>query len=341
MGNCQYEEIIFIKFKFENKDIILEKKTQEKTNKIKIINNIEETNENKDFINLINKIYSSLDQFSNDHICAFKMAIKQILDKICQKDDINKYTNTIENINKNKYDLNEILNLINLFKFIFSNKDKLDNYKIIYFIETINTLFKEAKIIDENELESFVDHLKNIFQIIPLPIENKENKENKLQRQINKEDKKYTLITNVESDINKKDKEKINLSNIDNNSIQNLERKESKSSAFSQYSQSSQHQILKMEEEREKKNKLIKSLMKEMVEKKTIIFYNEKENKEYPLMIPNKEKQFGNIVQLLYLDYPNLKRKLEASYTYNGEAINLENEIDIKENDKINFEYYN
>ena len=341
MGNCQSEEIISIKFKFENKDIILQKKTQEKINKIKIINNIEETNENKDFINLINKIYSSLDQFSNDHICVFKMAIKQILDKICNKDNINKYINTIENINKNKYNLDEIINLINLFKFIYSNNAKLDNYKIIYFIETINTLFKEAKIIDENELESFVDHLKNIFQSIPLSVKNKENK---LQNQNNKQDKKEDiskLKTNAESVNNKKDKEKDMVSNIDNSFIKNLERKESKSSAFSKYSESSQHQIKKMEEEREKNIKLIKSLMEGMIEKKKIIFYNEKENKEYPLTIPNKVIQFENIVELLYLNYPNLKRKLEPSYTYKGEAINLEKEIDIEENDKIIFEYYN
>ena len=81
--------------------------------------------------------------------------------------------------------------------------------------------------------------------------------------------------------------------------------------------------------------------MEGMVEKKKIIFYNEKENTEYPLMIPNKINQFENIVELLYLNYPNLKRKLEPSYTYKGEEINLEKEIDVKENDKIIFEYYN
>ena len=51
MGNCQTEEIALITFKFENKDIILEKKTQEKIKRQKIINSIEETNDNKDFIN--------------------------------------------------------------------------------------------------------------------------------------------------------------------------------------------------------------------------------------------------------------------------------------------------
>ena len=54
-----------------------------------------------------------------------------------------------------------------------------------------------------------------------------------------------------------------------------------------------------------------------------IIFYNEKENKEYPLMIPNNEKKFGTI------------------YTYENNEIKLEDKIDFEENDKIIFEYFN
>lgn len=321
MGNCKCDEITSIELKYYNRDIILEKESKEGINKITIITNIEDSNENKNFFNLINKIYINLDHFSNQNKSSIKMAIKKIIEKDCNKNDINNYLNSIENISKNKNDLTEIQNLINLFKFIYENKDKFDLNKIRYFIDTINYLLEETNILNEQELASFVDYLYKLFQII--------SKENNFQNQINKEVKEGKNIskiqTNVETENNKKDKEDKELvSNFDNSFVKNLERKESKqskSSVFSTYSKESQHQILKMEKEMEKNQLIMRSYMGQ--KNINIIFYNEKENKEYPLMIPNNEKKFGTI------------------YTYENNEIKLEDKIDFEENDKIIFEYFN
>ncbi len=321
MGNCQCDEVSTIEFKFDNRDIILLKENKDESNKITILENIEETNENKNFFNLISKIYNNLEKFSDDNKSIIKMSIKKIIEKNFSKDDIKNYLDTIDKISKNKNDFEEIKNLIDLFKFIYLDKDKFDKDKIKYFIDTINYILEENKIISEKELVSFVDYLYNNFQII--------SKETNSLIQINKEDQDGKNIskiqTNVESEKNKKE--------LDNDFDNNLERKESsqskrsyqskqsKSSVFSTYSKNSQHQILKMEKESKIKDKVIESLLDG--EKKKIIFYNENDKKEYPLMIPIKDKQFEIITELFYLKYPKQRRQLGAIYTYKTKEINL------------------
>jgi len=340
MGNCQCDEVSTIEFKFDNKDIILLKENKEESNKITILENIEETNENKNFFNLISKIYNNLEKFSDDNKSIIKMSIKKIIERICNKDDIKNYLDTIDKISKNKNDFEEIKNLIDLFKFIYLDKDKFDKDKIKYFIDTINYILEENKIISEEELVSFVDYLYNNFQII--------SKEANSLIQINKEDQDGKNIskiqTNVESEKNKKEL----VSFLDNDFDKNLERKESnqskpsyqsKSSVFSTYSKNSQHQILKMEKESKIKDKVIESLLDG--NKKKIIFYNENDKIEYPLMIPIKDKQFEIITELFYLKYPKQRRQLGATYTYKTKEIKSEDTIKFKENDIITFEYFN
>jgi len=132
----------------------------------------------------------------------------------------------------------------------------------------------------------------------------------------------------------KKDEESMINSSYGNES-KILERKESKSSNFSKYSKNSQHQILKMEKENEEKDNLIKSLIDELPKK--IIFYDEKEKKEYPLKIPNEKIQFESIIKLFFIKYRTLNQKDGGSYTYKNKTINLKDKVEINENDKIIF----
>ena len=167
----------------------------------------------------------------------------------------------------------------------------------------------------EKDITFFINHLKNIFQIKRTSIQKIQNilvtgreiseeEESSLVNLNNRMTLQGTEIVN-----GKKDEELMINSSFGNDS-KLLERKESKSSNFSKYSKNSQHQILKMEKENEEKDNLIKLLMSGLHKK--IIFYNEKEKKEYPLMIPNEEIQFESIIKLFFIKYPALNEKMEG-----------------------------
>ena len=113
------------------------------------------------------------------------------------------------------------------------------------------------------------------------------------------------------------------------------ESKSSKSSNFSKYSKNSQSQVLKLEKENEEKDNLIKLILSGLT--KDIIFYDEKEKKEYPLKIPNEEMQFETIIKLFFINYPTLKKKVGETYIYKDRTISLEDKIKINKNDKIIF----
>ena len=192
----------------------------------------------------------------------------------------------------------------------------------------------------EKDITFFINHLKNIFQIKRTSIQKIQNilvtgreiseeEESSLVNLNNRMTLQGTEIVN-----GKKDEELMINSSFGNDS-KLLERKESKSSNFSKYSKNSQHQILKMEKENEEKDNLIKLLMSGLHKK--IIFYNEKEKKEYLLMIPNEEIQFESIIKLFFIKYPTLNQKDGGSYTYKNKTINLKDKVEINENDKIIF----
>ena len=197
---------------------------------------------------------------------------------------------------------------INHLKKIFLNQDN----------KTVNNPEEQSKVIEKIQKDQ--DEEKELLE---------EKKEDNLIK-INKK------MTYQETDtvIDKKDEDRG--TNIAFGNVSKiLERKESKSSNFSKYSKDFQHQILKLEKENEAKDNLIKLFMSGLHKK--IIFYNEKEKKEYPLMIPNEEIQFESIIKLFFIKYPTLNEKDGGTYTYKNKTMSLTDKIEMNENDKIIF----
>jgi len=361
MGNCpKCDNATSIVIKYENNEVIILNEAEDKDERISIIRNIEGNSQNRKFINLLDYIYQKFEDLSDGNISFIKITIKQILESI--SNNIDRDLKLIDDFIKDKYNIKKLKSLINLFIFIYSRKDRIGNDKIIYFIESINTVLKESKtIILEKDITFFINHLKNIFQIKnkendllfnpstepfeyaseirinwtekSLPIERIQNDQVK-GREISREEEN-SLIKNNKKMTNQKNEDELIIKLSDGNDSKLLECKESKSSNFSKYSKNSQHQILKMEKENEEKENLLKLFLSGVPKK--IIFYDEKEKKEYPLMIPNEEILFESIIKLFFYSYPALKEKIGGSYTYKNKTISLKDKIEINENDKINF----
>ena len=245
MGNCPLcDNIISIKIVYENNGVIILNEEKDKVEKFPIIKNIKGNSQDRKFINLIDYIYQNNRHLSDENMSIIKITIKYILESISNNvDNINNHLKVIDDFMKDKYDIEKLKNLINLFIFIYSNKDKIENNKAIYFIESINNVLKETKTLTlEKDITFFINYLKNIFQIKNVEndqedqangIENNQEEQDKITENIQKDqikeidnseeeskikiDKKMTY-NETETNFVRKDEELVSNTVIGNNS---------------------------------------------------------------------------------------------------------------------------
>lgn len=176
--NClDFKEIVF---KLEGNDIILNISLKNGDQNKVLFKNIYVKEDLETFIEIINKIYKKIDIDNNikENINILKISIKQITSKILKEEEINRYLQSIDNVVKNKYNLEEIMEIKKLLQFIYSYKGKIDSNQRIYFIESIISLLKETKELNDEEVLICREMLKQIFLEININIINIENKDN-------------------------------------------------------------------------------------------------------------------------------------------------------------------
>lgn len=92
----------------------------------------------------------------------------------------------------------------------------------------------------------------------------------------------------------------------------------------------------------EEKNKELEEKIKQLeLQKKSniisIIFYDEKDGKEYSVEINNEEIFFEELEKKLYEKYPSLKSERKKKFTIEGENIDMISETEYNANTRINF----
>jgi len=120
MGNCpKCDNVSSIVIKYENNKVIILDEAEDKDERISIINNIEGSDQNRKFINFINLIYQKFEDLSDGNISLIKITIKQLLESIPNNEDINDDLELIDDFMKDKYDIEKLKSIINLFIFIY------------------------------------------------------------------------------------------------------------------------------------------------------------------------------------------------------------------------------
>ena len=164
------------------------------------------------------------DKNIKDNINIIKISIKRITSKILKEEEINSYLQSIDNVVKNKYNLDGILEIKKLLVFIYSNKEKINKNQKIYFIESLTSLLNETKKLRQEEIIICNENLKQIFletniDIINIENKDKDNKEKSDKNSMNN----CASATNIDNfsyqnnDLSKKLINKNNNNNISNN----------------------------------------------------------------------------------------------------------------------------
>lgn len=355
MGNkccSQNCEITFLNEKENNKNniIIIKNQNNKEEEKKTIFEGLDNEKDWKNFLEILNIIYAHIGDLSDDNKIIIKRQIKTNLSKIYKEEkDINIYLDNIDKFYKNSDDLNEIIKCIEIFKKIYSEKSKIGFDKIKCLIESIGDIlynFKNDgnKLFNEEKIEFFKTFLQDIFIInrnkdLIDEDEKEEKKEAKkkiitkivVKKTIKKVGKKNNLHAIEETD--NTDKIQRNIEAF-KNSLDN--KKEKNSSNFEKYSESSKNQIQKLEKKIMVYEEIFKICgIEEQL--KNLIFYDETRKKEYPIKVINKKMKFGNILNLLYLKYPQIEKEKINEFTVDGKQVDLESETDYDNNTRIGF----
>ena len=72
--------------------------------------------------------------------------------------------NSLDDIRRNRFNINNIKNCFNIFKFIYNNKNKIPKDKIDYLLNDIEFLLNNTKILDEPSIKIFKHFLEKIYK---------------------------------------------------------------------------------------------------------------------------------------------------------------------------------
>ena len=158
-----------IEFNYNNNKTI----TVTKANHIPeiIFENIEDSRETKEFINTINVIYENFYSIKRNNMMPINCALEAILQNISNekeiKEKMNSFKKTIDEFYYNKYEINEIKEMVEIFKIIYDKKDKINKGKLIALIETIDSVLLESsgKNFDIHHINFLKKQLYSIFNI--------------------------------------------------------------------------------------------------------------------------------------------------------------------------------
>ena len=287
MGCCLVKNISY-KFNIINSNIICTSYANDYIrNDIKIFEGIKKEKDIEDLISLVNIIVNNI-LISNCRkqkilIKELKIIFRRLFETFLSKNEISTNLEVIELFIKNGNN-DSLLNLIGIFKLIYSKKEEIKEEKLRNFICNIKFVFETNEILKEDNINKFENELNKIFfeendlnKYLNLESDNILTSDEKIEeRQKLKfidEEKILNKHLNNEENIKEKPKEKLIVGdkdiseylNIENESNiifeQNIEdhSKEkfyedlekiscSSSKSFSSYSKNSQNKIIKLEE---------------------------------------------------------------------------------------------
>ena len=220
-------------------------------------------------------------------------------------------------------------------------KIKIDIKDIIDTSNEANSLIEKETIINNNNQKEKNNNEKNIYLNESNNFEEEKNNEKEIDFQNNQNNqllKDYLLYC---------DKEEVYqsnfISNFDKESDLNSENNKNIVSQDIFLYNSSKNKNKKFEKE----EKLLKSKddnIQKDNQKITIIFYDEKENKKYPLKINlNNNEKFNLIIGKLYEKYPEFEDKPIKNFNFNKTKIKrsqLIEDLGLENNSEINIEFH-
>jgi hypothetical protein len=286
-------------------------------NETTIIENIEEIQENKEFVVIINKILKSINIFIIHILIRLKInpitkeaiidCLSQILNDFLKEDGIFSNLEKINKLNIDNKNIESIEDLISLMKTIYNKRNKIGKDTIIYFLKTIYFTLKKNNSLTNDELEFFYKKLSKIY------LEKEDDFED------NFSEEKKNDFTNIGTNPiifreDEKEQEKFKEYDCSIKSLRNS----------SSYSENSQNQIAKMKEQ-------IKDLKKEIENSKIhnenkkniqINFLDKAINKRLPIYVyVDENDKFSTIIEKFYEKYPDFEDKQIKAFTVNGKRI--------------------
>lgn len=267
---------------------------------------------------------------------------KTCVSNLIYKDEIN-----INDKNKNIKVIPEKKDVLSKEQKLYYSEDqklKIDKINTIDISYDVNSLIEKKSIINNNNQKEKDNNEKNIYlnesNKILINFEEEKNNEKEIDFQDNQNDQQ------LKDSIEYCDKEEVSqenlIYNIDKESDLNSENNKNNVSQDIFLNNSSKNKNKKFEEEKILKSK--NDNIQKDKKKITIIFYDEKENKKYPLTINlNNNEKFSLIIGNLYEEYPEFEDKPIKNFNFNKKKIKrsqiIEN-LGLENYCKINIEFH-